>query len=1352
MRDIFSELINDLDNDNTSPTPLPATERSFVLPEGAKPYLPANILQKLTESETPRRGILLNALDRVRSVLYLISTYLPQHIVQHKMRRPVCGQFQGQQVHGTLLFSDVSGFTALSEKLADLGNEGAERLTQIMNGYFENMLEILARSGGILLKFAGDATLIYFAEQPNDQQAQWAVRTGQRMMAAMSQFEDIDTPLGLVSLKMKIGISTGHFLETHIGSPKRMEYVIIGQTVNQTMTAEGLADAGMIIVDQATAAQLNPATYAPYKAEFLVIQQENEGDLGEFEVKAESRRARGSMPWNANPHAIAAQMEVAVRQINALTPYLAQELVHNIVTNARKRQIGSEFRPTTIIFCNFTGFESFLDLWGNHGPRRIAKMLSQFFQSVHQIIARYGGVITRIDPYSDGSKMLILFGAPVAHEDDPQRAANAALTMQSSMADLNQEWLRKHSRQLPDKEKAIESGYQVQLKIGITHGRTFAGQVGAATRREYTVMGDDVNLSARLMSAAKPGQILLNTPVYKKIEPHFKTARLDPIRVKGKSEPIQIFELKAKREALANHPKRSQNPIFGRLQELAIGQTAIEHVGQGRGQLLQVQGSAGIGKSHLVDALYAQAKKESVKILLSYCHSFSAQSPYALWISLIRKLAVINESDSPNSASRKLTALLNQYRMADEDYSRPLANLLGLRFQASLKESKPVTTTSPTPAKSSGGSSLFSQLGQKVSTQEGRSRSTLDLSKVTNKQSSGKSAQLWQQLRVQIASREQARLFEAIFHLLTQLAAQQPLLLLFENAQWLDPASQELLSFIAPKLEKIPLLVFSIHRDSPKSSDEMAASQLNLGPLSLEATAELINHQREEPLEANLIQAIHTQSNGNPLFIQEMVYWLQRNQQEDQGKGLVNSLMASLNIQELILSRVDSLPLEAREILKTAAIIGNEFENQTLQALLLKQKSDYDLSVVLEQLIANQLITERTPENVTAKEIQYAFQQPLVREIIYNSQSFAKRRESHHALAIYIEKQYQTNSQQQVELLAYHFDQAEDWLKAGHYLFIAANQARQRFAYPLAAITYGRALETLIKLPTAKRTKKTTFLIAHCHEGQGDMALLTGQMPTAVYAYLSAANSLSANQQSIPTEIQIKLAQTLPVIGGEAESEILLRALLEQPLSKKHETAVTATLTWLLWRAEKDEAAAWLDQTKTLLGELPNDGWAAGILALLTEWSGNWEEALEAYHTLEQSAGMILMNCRLGDRFLGAGDFEKAQTHYQQAVETLDVSGELAILGLCLTLYRQAEADWRLGNRQKALNRLSTGFEKLPTTSEAERKVILEAMKLIEEADSAVWPHWHWRFYDDIFRISLLFNGELNTQFSETNI
>ena len=513
---------------------------NLLIPAELQAYLSPDLWRRLNGA-TPQRGVLINALERIRSILYLISTFIPAHLVQEKMRRPVTGLVSGQILAGSMLFSDVSGFTSLSEKLAALGSEGAERLTKVMNQYFAEMLEILSWSGGVLLKFAGDATLVYFPAQEHGQHAHWAVRAAQRMQQAMSRLGQVDSPGGKTQLAMKIGIASGDFLAASIGSVQRMEYAVLGQAVSQTMLAESLSTgAGQIIIDDPTAQILGPGTpLIRLKNGFSRLQAQVETSLDTFEIKAETRRARGAIPWSASPQAILAQISVALRQVQSLSPYLAPELVEKIIAHARQRHVTSQYRPTTVMFINFWGVEGLLERWGEAGTQRVTSVLNAYFTRMHAVITRYGGMISRIDPYSRGTKMLVLFGAPVAHEDDPQRAVSAALAMNGELELLNESWRKKFARYLP---LALNSPL-VQHRIGITTGETFAGQVGSSTRREYTVMGDEVNLAARLMGAAEAGRLFVSQQVNQAVQDYFLLTARPAIRLKGKSKPVPIFQV-----------------------------------------------------------------------------------------------------------------------------------------------------------------------------------------------------------------------------------------------------------------------------------------------------------------------------------------------------------------------------------------------------------------------------------------------------------------------------------------------------------------------------------------------------------------------------------------------------------------------------------------------------------------------------------------------------------------------------------------------------------------------------------------------------------------------------------------
>jgi class 3 adenylate cyclase/predicted ATPase len=1302
----------------------------LTLPPNLEHYLPPDLWHKLT-ADVSRRGVLLSALDRLRSVLYLLSTYLPSHLVQEKMHRPVSGLVRGQLLNGTLLFADVSGFTALSERLAALGQEGAERLTDLMNRYFSTMLEVLSWSGGILLKFAGDATLVYFPEQGAGEQIRWAVRAGQRMMRAMADFAAVETPLGTLGLQMKIGIGTGHFLAASVGSAERMEYVVLGRTVAQTMAAEGVAEASQVIVDEATAAGLDPSRCLEQVAGFYTVRSGTDRDLDDFEIKAEKRRARGAMPWSASPHAIVTQMEVALRQIQALTPYLAAELADRIVARARQRQVESEYRPTTVLFVNFTGLETLLSAWGQGGVRRVTRLLSDYFNAMHQVIARHGGIVSRIDPYSRGSKMLVLFGAPVAHEDDPQRAVNVALAMGAELAMLND---RCRQTLLPHLPPELD-GPLIQQRIGITQGLTFAGQVGSSTRREYTVMGDDVNLAARLMASAQLGQTLLSQRIYDAVVDYFAATTLDPIRVKGKSQPIPVYQLEGPRDDPLARRLRSRGLLVGRETELERGQAALRQALAGQGTLLTIRGPAGVGKSHLADELAAHGLARGTRVLFSECWSYTAEAPYTPWVAFLQALAGIALADGPQVCCEKLLRMLTDLGLTHDEYADPLANLLGLQsvtpsavsHQPIEAHAVPLQPQAEPPHKLG----LFDRLEQKVSERE---ENGLDLWRLAQERRQAQPGQIWQRLQTKVITHERTRLFEAVYGLMARLSADAPLLLLFENAQWMDPASRELLSYLNERLHSWPILVLVVQRSEEEDEpiqDTKSEQTLTLGPLSLEGTTALVVHlMSDAPAQTDLVHAIHEQSGGNPLFVEEIVRWLGRTGQKGLD-DLTGGLWTSGTFQELVLSRLDSLPQGQRDTAKAASVVGHEFRRGELRLLLPSGIDDATLNDYLSGLEDARLIllTE------AGDDARYAFRQTLIREVVYESQPFAQRRELHARMASHLEADHADDLADYAELLAHHYYLAYRWLAAARYLLLSGHKARQRYAYPQAVGYYSQVLAALERLPPGEASSETAALKAQAHEGQGDVALLINDFAAAAAAY-DAARSILSDED--PAKLLVKLALVLPTQGQAAKAEACARQAWAAQEAAGN-LAAAATLAWLLWRAGDAEAGDWIEQGATLTAQGISP-WTVAVAALMTDLAGDWALAQQTYLALDEPVGAALAACRLGDQHLRQGDVAGALALYNQAAETWDQESDAC--GLALARYRQAEAylrgDGTTASRA-ALHEALGLLDACATATQEDRETVQKALTAVDAGQTGAWPPWRWQRYDDVFRISILF-------------
>ncbi|GAP13657.1 protein containg AAA ATPase domain [Longilinea arvoryzae] len=1321
------------------------TASRLVIDPDLEKYIYPDLWRKLN-SPTPTRGILINTLDQVRSTLNLLSTFLPQHLVQEKMRRAVPGLVSGQILHGSLLFSDVSGFTALSERLQGMGLEGAEILTQMMNRYFGRMLDILAQSGGILLKFAGDAMLVYFPQQGQNEQVNWAVRAGQRMLSAIAEFSNLEVPGGKVALKMKIGIGSGEFLAASVGSAQRMEYVILGPAVAQTMTAESLTTAaGQMVVNSQTIPYLDPAYPAvEHKNGYYRVNHPADSVLDEFEIKAEVRRARGAISWDASPNAIMAQVDVTLRQIKAFLPYLSPEVVDRVVIHGQRNLFASQYRPTTVLFGNFWGFEELLSLWGEEGVSRVTGLLNAYFNAMSDVVARYGGMISRIDPYSKGTKILILFGAPVAHEDDPQRAASAALAMNAELEGINDTWARKLTHHLPPGF----TGPLIQHRLGITTGNTFAGQVGSPTRREYTVMGDDVNLSARLMSAGEPGQILISQNAVNQahLEDYFYLTGLAPLRVKGKSKPIAISQVQAPRDDQLSKRARERGALIGRKAELAKAENLLRQAAAGQGTLLILEGPAGIGKSHLADTLIQHAGASNLRVLLHQCRSYAENTSYNCWSLLLRQLAGIGSTDFQSAVHhQKLRCLVAECGLP-EQMIQPLAMLMGLRPLAPALTNSAEAGQSGDDLPQDETAALARQVRGGMKKRQG---SRLDFWDQLESGKTSETGQVWQPITAQLAGSERERVYGAVWAVLDALTQPEAGLIFFEDAHWMDAASQDLLYWIVARLQDLPLMIMLARRKGEERVSSFPRAQIiHLTPLTAEETHTLVSNL----LIADLAQVIHEQSQGNPLFVEEITRWYQRAHRISSDE-LRSVLQTSNMLQKLILSHLENLPDELQEVAMTAAVIGNEFHTGEVQALLPGALDSVTLSNHLRSLAYSHLITLVE----AGADARYSFQQSLVRDVLYNSLPYEKRRELHGRLGDYLSRPRTRRSELQAQLaaaldanavspiqvgetIAGHYERAERWLDAARQFGSAGDQARQHKDAKRAGDDFERGLAALEKLPVEKLTGEARDLKFHFHLALGDLALENDAYLAALTAYELARSTLDPDAEpEKQTALALRFGLVLPTQRKAEEAEAMLRGLLEQP-GFIPGPDLLSTLAWLTGRAGRADARPWIEKCEGELGET-DIPWKRGVRALLADLSGDWDAAREGYLGVECPAGAAMMGIYLGQRALEQGNPDRASSQYQTACEIATRNEEFTCAGLAW--YRQAEIHWQAGDIEGAradLARAQAALEKAPSQMAAAGfAATRKAYKSINLKKTVRWPNWPVQEIADQYAIRLLF-------------
>ncbi len=1307
-----------------------AGESAIVLPERLQKYLPPDLWRKIN-GQSPLPSDWTAALEYLRSLLYQVSTFIPSHVVQEKLNRPVAGLVNGRMVDGSLLFTDVSGFTALSEKLAVLGQEGAERLTHHINEFFAQMIDIIAASNGILLKFAGDATLVYFPAQDENRQAGFAVRAAQRMLRSVKKFSSIQTPGGgSVTLRMKIGVATGRFLMASIGSAERMEYIVLGDVVERTLACEGAGAAGLLVVDTPTLQSVEVSGVAtPRAAGLYALPLPPEKSLDDFEIRADKRRARGAIAWSANPRELVVQMEMVKRQLEALLPYLAPELAEQVLAHAQQRRLFSQFRPTTVIFGNFYGPEQLLKLWGEEGVARVTRILSAYFEAMNGVIARFGGMVSRIDPYNKGTKLLALFGAPVSHEDDARRAVSAVLTMNAELENLNRQWVRQYARYLPEE---LRQGPLLQHRFGITQGRTFAGQVGTSSRREYTVMGDEVNLSARLMSAGGAAQVLVSQAVMDEASEHFAFTELQPLRLKGKSKPVQVYQVDGTLEDALLRRIQQRDALFGREAEMQQAVALLEQVCAGRAAMLVLRGAVGMGKSHFADALLQTALQRTMQVLPVACRAYQAETPYAVWALLMRALCKISPGDKAETQHEKLKTWLCSCGL-DEANAPLLAALMGLAPLVSNSADR------PQPAQREPQASDLSQLAADLRRgQFGRRGADLSVLQRFDAHQTSESGDIFRFLPGQFSRAERLRLQRALAQILSHLSTATPLVLFFEDAQWMDEDSQKMLTALLQDLNSRPVLALLASRQELPLLEEQARL-IELKPLDPQGTLQIVT----AILAQELAQIIHKQSGGSPLYVEEISRWLQRTRKIT-AADVQAMLQTSDILTKLILSGVESLPEAQREVLRVASVIGGDFRASELSAILIPPLDPVTLDMHLRALVMGRFLrlVERGPDR------RYAFQQTVTRDTLYQTLPFARRRELHKILAdfqaraltersslrdrmsAFLDADLERNPVLENERVAQHYELAQAWASAAEFLLRAGRAALQQRAYARAAGCFLRAQQDLANLSSEEMTLPLLTLRAQAYQGQGDALLLQGDFAPALAAFEQAAAIVALPDAHLSYRIALALAVV------ERGDEALQRLQAE---AQPDDLNWLVARTWLACRFNSPDRAEWLASCRAQISpEQPKPV----LQALLNDWAGDYDLAKAAYHSLRLEQSAALAALRLGDYLLAEGDPSLALDRYQEAEQGFNNENDSC--GLALLAYRRGEAYWRLGQAESAQAALNEALKLLPGCPPpvfAEgRELVRQALRRIQNNAVTAWPQWRWQVYDDLLRLRLFFN------------
>jgi len=611
---------------------------------------------------------------------------------------------------------------------------------------------------------------------------------------------------------------------------------------------------------------------------------------------------------------------------------------------AADASLPEERRTATVLFADLSGYTAVAE---RMDPEAVKSLVEGALRRLGAEVVRYGGTV---DKYI-GDNVMAVFGAPVAHEDDPERAVRAGLAMQSAMDEVNE---------------GAESTFL--LRVGINSGEVLAGEMGGG----YTVMGDAVNVAARLQAAARPGTVTVGQTTWRLTRGAIEYTELDPLELKGKSEPVPAWE--AVRVIVAGptlRPARSATPLVGRGDESALLSSLLDRVvSESRPHLVTVIGPAGVGKSRLLRELSdrAAARPEKPAVRVGRCPAYGAGLAYWALGEIVRGQFEIADSDDSKTAWGKLLRGVQEL-VSDEETDQP-ADRLAAAMALPLGIEPDIDTDGP-------------------------------------------EAENPQQTR--------DRLFSAVRTVLEAVSHRRPIVLAIEDIHWADEGMLDLIEYLA-RWVRGPALIVGLARDElldrrPSwGGGRLNATTVPLEPLGGDAVRELVaGLLTNAEGNSNAIAAnIAERSGGNPLFAEEMVNRVLEG-------GAIDPDALPETVHAVLAARLDSLTPAERRLLQHAAVVGQIFWEGSLQSLA--AEDHIDLSGTMASLQEKDLIAP-TAGSRLAGEREFAFKHVLIRDVAYSTLPKAVRARKHAVVGGFIEERAADRADRVAGLVAEHYGRA----------------------------------------------------------------------------------------------------------------------------------------------------------------------------------------------------------------------------------------------------------------------------------------------------------------------------------------
>ncbi len=946
-----------------------------------------------------------------------LHTYIPQD----RLRALARGETLPDRTTGSALFADISGFTPLTEGLRDsLGpRRGAEELTQHLDTVYTALITEIERYGGSVIGFAGDAVTCWFDNAGDGGRelgdaSQRAVACAFALQEVMQAFKAIALPNGTTTaLALKVAVASGPARRFVVGDPS-IHYMdaLAGATVARTSTGEHLSERGDVLLDEAT---VNAVGDKLTIKEWRIDDESNErfaavtglGDRGQGLERADAQSPTPEVP------------------LEQLRDWLHKAQVE------REQSFLTEFRPCAALFVRFSGID--------YDSDEAEKQLDAFVRQMQTIVNRYEGTVIQLTIGDKGSYAYINFGALSTHEDDARRAVKAALDIKNSTA--------------------------LQLQMGLTQGTMRVGAYGGQTRRTYGALSDEVNLAARLMSTALPGEILLGGQIQKTTANDFVSEPRSPLAMKGKAEPLPVFAVTGERKqrAIRLQEPNYALPMVGRTVELQTIAEKLDLAANGQAQVIGIVAEAGMGKSRLAAEAIRLARRKGFAGYGGACQSDAITTPYHTWKTVwsaffgvdpelpLRKQIRLMEGEIEDRAPERVEAL----------------PLLGAMLNLEIPENDFTQTLEP---------------------------------------------------------KDRKGVLHALLEDCLKAAAQdEPLLIIIEDLHWIDALSHDLLEELARALTGSRICFVLAYRppelarlvtprlEALANFTKIELSELNPAECEQAIRAKLaqLYPSRSGAVPPLLVEKLMARAQGNPFYLEELLNFLRDRGLDPRDPNDLNKIELPDSLHTLILSRVDQLSEREKTTLRVASIIGRLFRAEWLTGYYPTLGALSQVQDDLEQLHQLDITSLDTPE----PELAYLFKHIVTHEVTYESLPFATRAQLHEQLAKYLE-----GITAPVDTIAHHYGESNNQAKQREYYQKAGEAAQEAFAND-AALEYFAKLLPLLTDPSEQM---------ELHIKRGDVMELSGQWVEAEVEY-QAALTIAEQTQNAHARVRCQLAFSLLV-------------------------------------------------------------------------------------------------------------------------------------------------------------------------------------------------------------------------------